>query len=283
MRGTRAQTDPQRGGARSSEAATIGESARKVGRPIGVRALVRAKGVNVAESISKNRGQLTELTHLVPIRAGLVPANEWGTKGLSPSSFANRLALILRGFDDREDKGFPSVIRLFRQIHSAKWLQLDGGTRLLLSVVFDGDWSDYMRGLAREVPAMLHLVWSNTVGWERNFTSLPAAQRSESLMHFIKTHQVAVSFLYLHHPHHTVRDIGRLVSAESNEPRERAIARELESVAQRRERALRDYGRVHSLGHAKDAFCSLLEPRYDACAFKCAFKETFGEEHGGLR
>lgn len=237
----------------------------------------------MAESISKKRGQLTELTHLVPIRAGLVPDDEWGKKGLPRGSFADRLTIILRGFDSREDQGFPSAIRLFRQIHSAKWVLLDGGTRLLLSVVFDGDWGDYMRGLAREVPAMLHLIWSNTVGWERDFASLPIAQRSESLMHFIETHQVAVSFLYLHHPHLTVRDIDKLVSTESTEPRERAIARELGSVAERREISLCDYGRLHSLERAKAVFCGLLEPRYDPCAFQRAYKETFGEEHGGLR
>lgn len=213
-----------------------------------------------------------------------MPSDEWGAMGLSPSSFANRLATILRGFHSREDKEFPSAIRLFRQIHSAKWALIDGGTRLLLSVVFDGDWADYMRGLAREVPAMLHLIWSNTVGWERDFTSLPPATRAESLMRFIREHQVSVSFLYLHHPRLTVRDIDSLLPAERSESRERGLTREMGSVVSRREILLGDYDQgERSLREAKVVFSKLLEPRYDACSFARAYEETFGEKHGGSR
>lgn len=237
------------------------------------------------ESVSKRRGQISELTHLVPIRRGLVPAREWGDKtarelDLAPiarSTYAVRLGTILQAFDDRESSGFPSVIRLFRQIHAAKWVILDGGTRLLLSVVFDGDWGDYMRALARDVPAMLHLIWSNTVGWDPDFLSRERDRRAKHLMDFIAAYQLEVSFLYAHHPQLTVRDIDELLAA--GQPRtEHDIELAMGSTARRQRLLLEAYARDHSLDQAQSRFRALLAPRYDTNAFRSAYRETFGEE-----
>jgi hypothetical protein len=243
----------------------------------------------VSESVSKARGRISELTHLVPIRRGPVPDDEWGDpwaheqrlEPLERTSFTVRLGTILRAFDERERAGFPSVIRLFRQIHFAKWAIVDGGTRLLLSVVFDGHWGDYMRALAREVPSMLHLIWSNTVGWERNFGGLPPATRSERLMTFIRTHQVEVSFFYAHHPHLTVRDIDSLACEQTREraPRsEYELAREMGSLADRRAILLSEFGPPHVVAEAKRRFTAVLAPRYDADSFRHAYRETFGSD-----
>jgi hypothetical protein len=242
-------------------------------------------------SVTKGRGQISELTHLVPIRRGSVPANELGAwEGPAPS-FANRLRIILKAFNDREDAGFPSVIRLFRGIHVSKWALIDGDTRLLLSVMYDGDFTDYMRALARDVPAMLHLVWSNTAGWEpfeRSATGTPdleaTRRNTERLLRFIRAHQVEVSFLYAHHPDLTVRDIEYLKQfklaldgppAQAAEALQRAISKELEPFKVR-QRALLERYTEDELNEAKRRFGGVVGALYDAPSFQAAFRETFG-------
>jgi hypothetical protein len=244
-------------------------------------------------SVTKGRGQISELTHLVPIRRGSVPQNELGHWEQGPApSFANRLRIILKAFNDREDAGFPSVIRLFRGIHVSKWALIDGDTRLLLSVMYDGDFTDYMRALARDVPAMLHLVWSNTVGWEpfeRSASGMPdldvMGRNTERLMRFIRAHQVEVSFLYAHHPDLIVRDIEYLKQfkrAVDGQPGQAAadalqsaISRELESFKVRQRALLERYTAVE-LNEAKRRFTGVVGALFDAPSFQAAFRETFG-------
>jgi len=245
----------------------------------------------MADSISKTRGQVSELTHLVPIRRGLVPPAESAAAGSASESFADRLQTILRAFDDREGKGLPSVIRLFRQIHSAKWAILDGGTRLLLSVLFDGDWNDYMRALARDVPGLLHLIFANTVGWDRDFAepTRSAEKRAAALMQFIRDHQVEVTFLYVHRTDLTVRDVDKLLPEPRPLAAEDSLARELGSLAERRKILLEEYAAQHSpaaLEQAKQRFRAVLAPRYPEAAFALAYQEAFGQDvpmQGGSR
>lgn len=243
-------------------------------------------------SVTKGRGQISELTHLVPIRRGTVPDSERGSH--PPLTFANRLRIILKAFNDREDAGFPSVIRLFRGIHVSKWALIDGDTRLLLSVMYDGDFTDYMRALARDVPAMLHLVWSNTVGWEpfeRSATGaldLEATRRNtERLMGFIRAHQVEVSFLYAHHADLTVRDVEYLkqfkraydreqAPAAAAKALESAIGRELEPFAVRQQALLRERFSDVELEAAKRRFIGVVGALYDQASFQAALRETFG-------
>jgi hypothetical protein len=240
-------------------------------------------------SVTKGRGQISELTHIVPIRRGSVPEAE---RGAAPSlTFANRLRLILSAFNDREDAGFPSVIRLFRMIHVSKWALIDGDTRLLLSVMYDGDFGDYMRSLARDVPAMLHLIWSNAQGWEpfeRGAAGdLEVTRRNtERLVRFIRAHQVEVSFLYAHHPDLTVRDIEFLKQyklafeqglspAAAGAALQDAIGKELEPFAER-QRALLAHYEPAELQAAKDRFVGVIGALYDQASLQAALHETFG-------
>lgn len=175
------------------------------------------------ERLSRGRKEVTELVHIAPIRRGLVQ------RGNLPSpriSYADRLRTILEAFHLREDQGFPSVNRIFRGIHSAQWALLDGDSRLMLSVVFDGTFNDYMRALARDVPSMLGLIWSNCEGWK------PVQNDPDQMIQFIQRYQVRVPFLYLHHPQLTVPDIDRLIQAKVRAPA---------SVEQRMEDALQEY------------------------------------------
>jgi deferrochelatase/peroxidase EfeB len=148
-------------------------------------------------SKSRGRGELSELTHVAPIKQGLVP-------GVG-KTYADRLRIVLESFHSREELGFPGVIRLFRGIHTAQWAMLDGDTRLMLNVVFDGDLRGYLRALARDIPGSLGLVWSNCEGWRATHTD------TEILVDFIERHQVRNNFFYAHFPKLTVPDVDALV------------------------------------------------------------------------
>jgi hypothetical protein len=151
-----------------------------------------------------------------------------------------------------------------------------------------------MRALARDVPAMLHLVWSNTVGWEpfeRSTTGtldLEATRRNtERLMGFIRAHQVEVSFLYAHHPDLTVRDVEYLKQFKRAFDREQApeatargfesaIAKELEPFAVRQQALLRERYSDVELDAAKRRFVGVVSALYDQASFQAALRETFG-------
>lgn len=147
----------------------------------------------MATSVSLTRGQVTELSHIAPIKQGTVPGHDSLT-------YADRLSVVLDAFHAREVQGFPNVIRTFRGIHHASWALIDGDTRLLLNVVFDGDWHDYLRALALQVPGFLHLIWSNCDGWEQ------VDGKPELLFRFISAYQVRARFFYAHYPELTVPD-----------------------------------------------------------------------------
>lgn len=155
---------------------------------------------------SISRGEITELMHIAPIKRGVVPHIH------VPLTYADRLRQVLRAFNDREQQGFPNVIRLFGGIHSSHWALIDGDTRLLLCVVFDGNWHDYLRVLARDTPALLHLIWSNCEGWRPLYDSPERgieaeAEASRRMFEFVQSYQVQLSFWYAHSPRLTVRDI----------------------------------------------------------------------------
>jgi hypothetical protein len=248
----------------------------------------------MTEPVSRGRGEITEITHIAPIRKGLVPVKQ---RDSAPITYVDRLKTILEAFHRREDTGFPSVIRMFRGIHSAQWALLDGDSRLMLNVVFDGDWSDYLRSLAFDVPAFLHLIWSNCEGWQ-DVTGDP-----EQLFSFIKAYQVRVSFLYAHHPSLTVRDVDwlehlRKIAQDGKGDsisraellRSASVGLEAKPMDVRRAELLKEYEAraraantqpprsLSPLGYAQYAFVQVIKPLYESTDFKRAYVEAFGEE-----
>jgi len=253
----------------------------------------------MAESIIRGRGEITEITHIAPVRRGIVPVALRG-KAMAPITYVDRLKTTLDAFQRREDRKFPSVIRLFRGIHVAKWALIDGDTRLLLDVVFDGNFRDYLRSLAHEVPAFLHVIWSNCEGWES------VAENPEQLISFIEAYQVKVNFLYAHHPQLTVRDIDWLLELRAaveaqgfSEDARRALyqrigaALEPKSTAVRKRDLLQKFdqttpqngrsGPAHVQGEGalkvvKAGFKAVIGSLYDDKAYRSAYRESFGEE-----
>jgi len=241
----------------------------------------------MAEPVSRKRRELTEILHIAPVRRGLVPATARGP-GSAPITYADRLKTILEAFQRREDQEFPNVIRLFRGIHTAQWALIDGDTRLVLSVVFDGEWHDYLASLTHEVPGFLHLIWSNCEGWE------PVANEPEKLFRFIKAYQVRVNFLFAHHPDLTVRDVEWLKALRKAVDEKQQLLTDVQDVLTKelaprppellREQALQEYDgkntregdEVRALQRAKTAFERVIKPLYADGYFRQAFEESFG-------
>jgi hypothetical protein len=261
----------------------------------------------MAESFVRGRGEIMEITHIAPVRRGIVPKELRG-KASGPITYADRLKTILDAFQRREDRKFPSVIRLFRGIHVAKWALIDGDTRLLLDVVFDGHFRDYLRSLSHEVPAFLDLIWSNCEGWE------PVAKNPDQLISFIEAYQVKVNFLYAHHPQLTVRDIDWLlelraaVEAEDlpDEVRRKlyqciSVQLEPKSTADRQKALLQEFDQTKPetsrpapaqqvprtpLEIAKGGFKKVIGSLYNDEAYRSAYRESFGldvDENGAAK
>jgi hypothetical protein len=163
----------------------------------------------VPESLSRARGVLGEITFIAPIRRGPVPDDEApNTSPRRAIRFADRLRIVLEAFNDREDqydsvrtRRVPLALRAFGGIHFAHMALIDGETRLLFSVDFDGAPRDYLAGLANNVPWLLHLVFSNCEGWK------PVENDPWQLIRFIEAHQVKTHFWYAHMPELTARDL----------------------------------------------------------------------------
>jgi hypothetical protein len=158
-----------------------------------------------------------EITFIAPLRSGKVSGEEtWhdhpehtGTRTIErPLRYADRLRLVLEAFNDRESlydgkrvRRVPMALRAFGGIHFAHLAMLDGDTRLLFSVDFDGTPNDYLSGLAHTVPALLHMVFCNCVGWT------DVRGKPKRLIEFVEAHQVRTNFWFAHSPGLSVKDI----------------------------------------------------------------------------
>lgn len=226
-------------------------------------------------SRSRSRGQISELTHIAPIKQGLIP-------GSTDMRYADRLRVVLETFNAREERGTPGVIRVFRGLHTASWALIDGDTKLLLSVVFDDDLHGYLRGLVREVPATLALVWSNCEGWA------DPADDPQILIDFIERYQVRMSFFYAQYPELTVPDVEELLQlkaayakADVALPSTRALQSELHramtpvSNATRIDRLFKVYGERERL---EESVWALFNSLYDEKLVERVHRETFGGE-----
>src|ERR1700759_4261896 len=117
------------------------------------------------EEMSRRRGATGEITFIAPVKPVLVPVIE------TQITYSDRLRLVLSGFNDRENgwteqASVPLGVRACQGIHFAHLVLLDGDTRLLFAVNFDGSASDYLAALTTDIPWLIHLVFSNCVGWE---------------------------------------------------------------------------------------------------------------------
>jgi hypothetical protein len=132
------------------------------------------------------RNNVTELTAIAPLKPG----------------GADLLRMIFAGRKAAEAKGESSPIEQIESIHYARWVILDGGTRLLFTSNFDGDLEGYLSEFAERDEGPLNLIFGNCVGW-------PGARPVGPFIQYVRDHMIAAEYYYSAYPRHTVKEIKR--------------------------------------------------------------------------
>lgn len=243
---------------------------------------------------SRRRGAVGEITFIAPLRRGHAFTNPDTKESIT---YADRLRRVLAAFNDREDSydgsaPVPLGLRAFRGIHFAHLVLLEGDTRFMFSVDFDGSASDYLAGLSTDVPWLLNMVFSACEGW----TTVDS--KPQVLAKFIEKHQVETSFWFAQAPALSVRDIEwldslrRLIEHSDNGLgcRDNAsCAQQLQALACQAG-APRSFTRRlaqlyqaqpdpdAALEDAKQRFRALFEPMFQPDEWRSAYRESFNAE-----
>lgn len=137
------------------------------------------KGLQLANNI-------TELTAIAPLKEG-------GAEAL-------RALFAERRRDERQ--GLPSPIERIESIHYARWVILDGGTRLLFTSNFDGDLDSYLAEFAERDEGPLNAVFRYCVGW-------PGARPVDRFIQYVREYMVPAEYYYAAYPQYTVKEVKR--------------------------------------------------------------------------
>lgn len=137
------------------------------------------KGLQLANNI-------TELTAIAPLKEG-------GAEAL-------RALFAERRRDERQ--GLPSPIERIESIHYARWVILDGGTRLLFTSNFDGDLDSYLAEFAERDEGPLNAIFRYCVGW-------PGARPVDRFIQYVREHMVPAEYYYAAYPQYTVKEVKR--------------------------------------------------------------------------
>ncbi|MDF0666352.1 MAG: hypothetical protein P0119_09840 [Nitrospira sp.] len=137
------------------------------------------QGIQLANNV-------TELTAIAP----LIPGG------------AEILRQIFQAKKKDEEKGNPGPLNIIETIHYARWVILDGGTRLLFTSNYDGNLEDYLAEFAERDEVPLNTIFSQCVGW-------PGARPLGPFIEYVKEHIVQAEYYYSAYPRHTVKEIKR--------------------------------------------------------------------------
>lgn len=129
---------------------------------------------------------VTELTAIAPLLPG----------------GAETLRQLFRIKKQEEADGKPGPLNLIETIHYARWVILDGGTRLLFTSNYDGNLEDYLAEFAERDEVPLNAIFSQCVGW-------PGARPLGPFLEYVKAHMVRAEYYYSAYPRHTVKEIKR--------------------------------------------------------------------------
>jgi hypothetical protein len=95
-------------------------------------------------------------------------------------------------------------------IHFARWVPMDGGSRMLFASNYDGGHEAYMDDFINKVAWGLNLVFSHGVGWPRtDWLLLRGARREHLFKYFQRRHQVPTQVWYKAYPGLTLTDLER--------------------------------------------------------------------------
>jgi hypothetical protein len=137
------------------------------------------KGIQLANNI-------TELTAIAP----LVPGG------------ADKLRLLIAQRKEEEKRGKPGPLAIIETIHYARWVILDGGTKLLFTSNFDGDLDGYLREFAERDEVPLNAIFQFCEGW-------PGARPVGPFIDYVRKHMVPAEYYYAAYPQYTVKEVRR--------------------------------------------------------------------------
>jgi hypothetical protein len=137
------------------------------------------KGIQLANNV-------TELTAIAPLKPG----------------GADTLRQIFAGRKRAEAMGAHSPIEQIESIHYARWVILDGGTRLLFTSNFDGNLEDYLAEFAERDEGPINLIFGSCEGW-------PGARPVGPFIQYVRDHMVPAEYYYSAYPKHTVKEVKR--------------------------------------------------------------------------
>ena len=129
-----------------------------------------------------------QMTHVVTVKPG--PFRRLTLGGVLGA--VNFLARSL--WNQGELGGIPTI-------HFARWMRMDGGTRLLFFSNFDGSWENYLGDFIDRASAGLTGVWSNTNGFPpTQFLVNDGSRRVEAFKNWTRKHQVETQVWYSAYP-----------------------------------------------------------------------------------
>jgi hypothetical protein len=97
-----------------------------------------------------------------------------------------------------------------QSIHFARWVFLDGKTRVLFASNYDGSHESYMDDFINKVAWGLNLVFSNGFGWPRTDWLIKGGARREQLFkYYQRRHQLPSQVWYKAYPSLTAVDLAR--------------------------------------------------------------------------
>lgn len=158
--------------------------------------------------VSADMHSITELTMIIPVKAGMI--NAVGTM-----TYATRLRLLLKllgglrknAQDVHRIKPYSDPVERIQFIHSFR-LNLLGDSKLLLAVNFDGPWEPYIRSIWKDLGPLLDVIMCNCVDYP-----ISVARPFADYDRWIRKYQVPANFFYVHSGV-TVSDVSYLRRAE---------------------------------------------------------------------
>jgi hypothetical protein len=95
-------------------------------------------------------------------------------------------------------------------IHFARWVLIEGKTRLFFASNYDGTLESYMDDFINKVAFGLSLVFSNGIGFPRtDWLIVGGAQREQDFKAFLRHHQIPTQVWYKAYPGLTTYDLAR--------------------------------------------------------------------------
>jgi hypothetical protein len=157
-----------------------------------------------------------QLTHLVPVKPGLVRALVLRAVFLAIDTLA-------RFYYNQGDLGGLATI------HYARWVLIDGGKRLLFFSNYDGSWERYLGDFIDQAHVGLTAVWSNTQGFPRTKNLIfDGAEDEERFKAWTRTYQIPTQLWYSAYKHLTVPNVANNGAICAGLLRKPATAQELE-------------------------------------------------------